>query len=92
MYCRIIIGFVYPAVSHWAWADEGWLKSTEYHDFAGSSVVHITGGAASLIAGYLLGPRADRIDPVTGELQTLRGHSVPVSIFHRMKGVISVSN
>jgi Amt family ammonium transporter len=43
---------VYPVVSHWAWDSNspGWLNALGYHDFAGSSVVHLTGGMCALVS------------------------------------------
>ena len=40
----MITGFIYPIIAHWAWHPEGWLYIWGYHDFAGSGVVHLTGG------------------------------------------------
>ena len=48
-------GLIYPAVAHWLWTDRGWLSWTNEDailggafDFAGGSVVHLTGGAHPL--------------------------------------------
>lgn len=56
-------GWVYSIVVHWGWGPDGWLKSMGYHDFAGSGVVHLAGGAAGLSAAILLGPRTGRYTP-----------------------------
>lgn len=53
-------GWVYSIVVHWGWSPNGWLKNMGYHDFAGSGVVHLAGGAAGLSAAALLGPRTGR--------------------------------
>ena len=53
-------GWVYSTVVHWGWNPDGWLKNMGYHDFAGSGVVHLAGGAAGLSAAILLGPRTGR--------------------------------
>ena len=45
----------FPA--HWVWDSRGWLYIESVHDFAGSSVVHMSGGAAALAATLLLKPR-----------------------------------
>jgi ammonium transporter, Amt family len=48
---------VYIPVTHWVWADVGWLKEQGLYDFAGGTVVHITAGVAALIAALTLGRR-----------------------------------
>lgn len=89
-YSFIITGIVYPVVSHWAWdTDIGWLSigikannnslSSKYHDFAGSGVVHVTGGCAAFVAAALLGPRIGRFDEETKKPLEIRGHSVPLA-------------
>ncbi|WCK53922.1 ammonium transporter [Aneurinibacillus sp. Ricciae_BoGa-3] len=47
---------VYPVIGHWVWGG-GWLGQMGMQDFAGSTVVHLQGGIAALIATMLLGPR-----------------------------------
>lgn len=57
----VIVGAIgYPIIVHWVWNSGGWLSSLGYHDFAGSSVVHLVGGTYALIGAYLLGPRPNR--------------------------------
>ncbi|MEO6280719.1 ammonium transporter [Roseateles sp.] len=63
----IIVGLIYPAFEGVAWNQafgvQAWLKATtgaEFHDFAGSVVVHAVGGWISLAAVLLLGPRLNR--------------------------------
>lgn len=58
--------FIYPVVACWAWNSQGWLALRGYHDFAGSSVVHMVGGAAGLIGTIVVGPRINRF---RGEIQ-----------------------
>ena len=47
---------VYSPVTHWVWGD-GWLAKMGLLDFAGGTVVHITAGAAALVAALVLGNR-----------------------------------
>uniref|UniRef100_A0A1I8HK04 Ammonium_transp domain-containing protein n=1 Tax=Macrostomum lignano TaxID=282301 RepID=A0A1I8HK04_9PLAT len=78
---------VYPIISHWVWSPDGWLAkgfsidngtiTSGFHDFAGSGVVHATGGIASFVGAALLGPRLYRFDSETGKPQSMPGHSVP---------------
>lgn len=59
---------IYPVVGHWAWGGvyagkaAGWLEVAGFYDFAGSTVVHITGGAVALAAVLIMGPRIGRFD------------------------------
>jgi Amt family ammonium transporter len=52
--------FIFPVIAHWVWADLGWLKQMGAFDFAGSSVVHLAGGAVALAAIIKIGARAGR--------------------------------
>lgn len=55
----ITTGFIYPVVVKWVWG-KGWLYQRGFHDFAGSTVVHITGGFAALIGAMIIRPRTGR--------------------------------
>lgn len=50
---------IYPIFGHWAWGG-GWLARLGYHDFAGSSVVHLLGAGITLAGIVVLGSRAGR--------------------------------
>ena len=71
IYAIVLTSFIYPFVVHWGWAG-GWasafagkdlLFDCGVIDFAGSTVVHMTGGVAALCAAYIVGPRIGRFDP-----------------------------
>lgn len=47
---------IYPVITHWVWGD-GWLGVRNFHDFAGSAVVHAVGGVAALVGCFFLGRR-----------------------------------
>ncbi|UQZ82801.1 Ammonium transporter NrgA [Paenibacillus konkukensis] len=47
---------IYPIVAHWVWGG-GWLGQLGMQDFAGSTVVHLQGATAALVATILLKPR-----------------------------------
>ena len=85
-YTTALTAFIYPIVVHWAWSSHGWLsaftekgkvpflKANGFMDFAGSGVVHMTGGAAALVGSIFLGPRAGRFTP-KGAVVAMPGHS-----------------
>ena len=70
MYSMVITALVYPVVAHWCWSRKGWaspltapnelLLGVGAVDYAGSGVVHVTGGLAALIACVAVGPRVGR--------------------------------
>ncbi len=61
LYSIGVTGFIYPIIGHWSWGPDGWLAALNFHDFAGSTVVHSIGGAISLAGAIALGPRLGRI-------------------------------
>ena len=76
-YSFIISAFVYPVVGHWTWGG-GWLSQMDFFDFAGSTVVHLTGGATALVGAWILGPRLGRFT-ADGKANAIPGHSVPLA-------------
>uniref|UniRef100_H2YUH5 Ammonium transporter AmtB-like domain-containing protein n=1 Tax=Ciona savignyi TaxID=51511 RepID=H2YUH5_CIOSA len=83
VYFTFLTGFVYPVVAHWCWSEVGWLKvgmahGLSYIDYAGSGVVHLTGGSAALVGAIALGPRIGRFKP-DGTVNDLPGHTVTVA-------------
>jgi ammonium transporter, Amt family len=63
----LLVGFIYPVFEGMVWGGrfgfQGWVKDltgAEFHDFAGSVVVHAVGGWIGLVAVLLLGARANR--------------------------------
>lgn len=63
----IITALIYPIFGSWAWGSyfsgTGWLAELGFVDFAGSTVVHSTGGWCALAGVIALGPRLGRFDP-----------------------------
>ena len=59
LFAAILSGIIYPIVMGWQWGG-GWLAARGFSDFAGSTLVHSTGGAAALAGAILLGPRIGR--------------------------------
>lgn len=62
LYSAFMTGFIYPVVVAWSWGG-GFLTSWGFSDFAGSGVVHLTGGIAGLAGAVICGPRLGRFDP-----------------------------
>ena len=74
----LYVGICYPIIGMWNWGG-GFLSTLEtpFYDFAGSTIVHSTGGWAALIGSYLLGPR---IGKYTGKtMNAIPGHSIPLA-------------
>ena len=59
LFAAILAGVIYPIVMGWQWGG-GWLAKIGFSDFAGSTLVHSTGGAAALAGIMILGPRYGR--------------------------------
>ena len=74
IYSLLISLFVYPISGHWIWGG-GWLASLGFHDFAGSTAVHMVGGVAALIGAMFLGPRIGKYD-ANGKPKAIPGHSL----------------
>lgn len=68
---------VYPVTGHWTWGG-GWLADRGFHDFAGSTVVHMVGGVASLVGAYVLGPRIGKYN-ADGSSNGIPGHNLTLA-------------
>jgi len=74
---------IYPVYANWVWGG-GWLSQLGANfglghghvDFAGSSVVHMTGGVAAIVIGKMIGPRAGKYTP-DGKIHPIAPHSIP---------------
>ncbi len=73
LFAAILSGIIYPIVMGWQWGG-GWLASAGFSDFAGSTLVHSTGGAAALAGAILLGPRLGRFG-TKGEAKPLKPYA-----------------
>lgn len=74
IYSFIISLVIYPISGHWIWGG-GWLADRGFHDFAGSTAVHMVGGLAALIGAKILGPRIGKYDK-NGKAKAIPGHSL----------------
>ena len=82
IYSVFITGLIYPIVGHWIWGggwlDGGWIESLDVSDFAGSTVVHSTGGWLALTGAIVLGPRLGKYDS-EGKPRPIAGHNLPLA-------------
>ena len=72
----IYVAIFYPIIGSWTWGG-GWLASLNFHDFAGSTIVHSVGGWAALAGIVLLGPRYGKY--VNGTIKPIMGHNMPLA-------------
>ena len=77
IYSAAISLFIYPISGHWIWGG-GWLAQLGFHDFAGSTAVHMVGGVCALIGAAILGPRIGKYDK-DGKPRAILGHNVTVA-------------
>ncbi|WP_010284785.1 ammonium transporter [Bacillus timonensis] len=73
MFAVLFSALVYPVIAHWIWGG-GWLAEHGKQDFAGSTVVHLTGAMAALAATILLKPRIGKYN-TDGTANNLSGHN-----------------
>lgn len=74
LYSLIISAVIYPISGHWIWGG-GWLSQLGFHDFAGSTAVHMVGGVAALVGAKILGPRIGKYDK-NGRVRAIPGHNL----------------
>eukprot|EP00928_Gymnodinium_smaydae_P088221 TRINITY_DN7232_c1_g5_i1.p1 TRINITY_DN7232_c1_g5~~TRINITY_DN7232_c1_g5_i1.p1 ORF type:complete len:559 (-),score=77.48 TRINITY_DN7232_c1_g5_i1:161-1837(-) len=89
-FTAIITLFIYPAVVYWGWSGYGFLNYKDSSnnsvsafgpaliDFAGSGLVHMTGGCAALCGSVIVGARKDRYDP--DHADEFVGHNIPFCV------------
>ncbi len=78
MTALVMTAIIYPIVGAWTWGG-GWVDALGFADFAGSTIVHMTGGVAALVGAAFLGPRLGKYDPKTGKPRAIPGHSMPLA-------------
>lgn len=74
VYSGVISALIYPIEAHWIWGG-GWLADLGFHDFAGSTCVHMAGGVAAFVGAAILGPRIGKYDK-NGKAKAIPGHSL----------------
>jgi len=76
LFTVVLAGVIYPIQGSWEWG-AGWLDQMGFSDFAGSTLVHSTGGWAALVGAIILGPRAGRY--IDGKVRPMPGSSMPLA-------------
>ena len=77
IYSFCISAFIYPVSGHWIWGG-GWLAQLGFHDFAGSTAVHMVGGICACIGAAMLGPRIGKYDK-DGKPRAIIGHNLSIA-------------
>ena len=81
IYSAIISLVIYPIEAHWIWGG-GWLSSLGFHDYAGSTAIHMVGGISALIGAIFLGPRLGKYvrnkEGKVTKVNAIPGHSIPL--------------
>ncbi|MGF0017892.1 ammonium transporter [Sporofaciens sp. SGI.106] len=76
-YSAAISIFIYPVSGHWIWGG-GWLSELGFHDFAGSTAVHMVGGVCALVGAKILGARIGKFGK-DGKVKAIPGHNLPIA-------------
>jgi len=81
VYSAVISAVIYPIEAHWIWGG-GWLSQIGFHDYAGSTAIHMVGGISALIGAALLGPRIGKfVKDSSGRVTKVNafpGHNLPI--------------
>ncbi len=79
IYSGVISALIYPIEAHWIWGG-GWLSGMGFHDFAGSTAIHMVGGISALIGAKMEGPRIGKfIKDAKGKITKVNafpGHNI----------------
>jgi Amt family ammonium transporter len=73
IFTLFFVSVIYPVIAHWIWGG-GWLAKDGAQDFAGSTVVHLTGAIGALAATILLKPRIGKFNK-DGSANEILGHN-----------------
>ncbi|MEE3453741.1 ammonium transporter [Dialister sp.] len=77
LYSLLISLIIYPISGHWIWGG-GWLSELGFHDFAGSTCVHMVGGVCAAVGAAMLGPRIGKYNK-DGTANAIPGHSITLA-------------
>jgi Amt family ammonium transporter len=86
IYGLLISTIIYPIYGNWVWGG-GWLATLGQNfalghghvDFAGSSVVHMTGGVVALVGAWMIGARIGKYNK-DGSSNAILGHNIPMAV------------
>ena len=76
LFTAVLTSLIYPVVGAWTWGG-GWLSEMGFQDFAGSTIVHSTGGWAALAGALIIGPRLGKFRP-DGSVKSTPPSNVPI--------------
>ena len=76
IYSLMISPVIYPVSGHWIWGG-GWLSELGFHDFAGSTAVHMVGGVCAFVGAKIVGPRLGKYNS-DGTPNAIPGHNIPL--------------
>jgi len=83
VFAAVMTAIIYPVVVHWTWGGgliaQMSIGDAVYSDFAGSTLVHLTGGVAALVGAYLLGPRIGKYGE-DGKPRAIPGHNIGYAV------------
>jgi Amt family ammonium transporter len=83
VFAAVMTAIIYPVVVHWTWGGgliaQMSIGDAVYSDFAGSTIVHLTGGVAALVGAYLLGPRIGKYGE-DGMPRAIPGHNIGYAV------------
>ena len=78
VYSAVISALIYPIEAHWIWGG-GWLAQLGFHDFAGSTAIHMVGGISAIFGAKMLGPRIGKFTKKKDgsiKVNAIPGHSL----------------
>ena len=75
LFIVVLTAVIYPVIGSWTWGG-GWLNKMGFQDFAGSTIVHSTGGWAALAGALVVGARAGKFRP-DGTVRSTPPSNVP---------------
>lgn len=77
IFTAVLTAFIYPIVASWEWGGGALDSQFAFSDFAGSTLVHSTGGWAALVGAIIIGPRAGKY--VNGAVHPMPGSNIPLA-------------